>query len=191
MNYTDFERTKALECAQEPIHIPGTIQPHGALVVVSQATGKVEQSSQNAGAVLGIAGEINGRDLNDIFPAFDLTGTFAEAGKHSVIYVTLRGSNSRPFSGAVFLIDKLAVFEIENPVDNSIGLKHAELLNREMTFLNEAPSTTELLAGTADIVRRLAGYDRAMIYRFDHDWHGEVVAESRNAELGSDRKSVV
>jgi light-regulated signal transduction histidine kinase (bacteriophytochrome) len=185
MRNTELEQIKALECAKEPIHIPGTIQPHGALLVVNQATGKVEQSSENAGLMLNLSGEINGRDLKDIFPEFDLSQSFVEAGKYSVIYVTLRGPHSRPFSGSVFLVDKVVVFEIENPLNNYIGFKHAELLNREMTFLNEAPSIAELLAVTAEIVRRLAGYDRAMIYRFDHDWHGEVVAESRNAELGS------
>ena len=27
--------------------------------------------------------------------------------------------------------------------------------------------------------QRITGFDRVMIYRFDHDWNGEVVAEAR------------
>jgi PAS domain S-box-containing protein len=40
------------------------------------------------------------------------------------------------------------------------------------------------LTAAAELLRTLSGYDRVMIYRFDPvDWHGEVVAESRAAEL--------
>jgi light-regulated signal transduction histidine kinase (bacteriophytochrome) len=36
-----------------------------------------------------------------------------------------------------------------------------------------------LLQAAADAVRVLTRFDRVMVYRFDTDWHGEVVAESR------------
>ena len=39
-------------CAREPIHIPGSIQPHGVLLVVDPADGRVLQASANASAVL-------------------------------------------------------------------------------------------------------------------------------------------
>ena len=36
-------------------------------------------------------------------------------------------------------------------------------------------------------MHELAGFDRTMVYRFDHDWHGEVIAEqtTRPAEAVS------
>ena len=36
-------------CAREPIHLPGQIQPHGALVAFDPATGTVLHASANLG----------------------------------------------------------------------------------------------------------------------------------------------
>ena len=36
---------------------------------------------------------------------------------------------------------------------------------------------------TADNVRALTGFDRVMVYRYDPDYNGEVVAEARRPEL--------
>ena len=40
-------------CAREPIHIPGAIQPHGVLLVLSEPDLAVLQISENAEAILG------------------------------------------------------------------------------------------------------------------------------------------
>ena len=40
-------------CAREPIHIPGGIQPHGVLLVLSGPELTVVQASANAGALAG------------------------------------------------------------------------------------------------------------------------------------------
>jgi light-regulated signal transduction histidine kinase (bacteriophytochrome) len=37
----------------------------------------------------------------------------------------------------------------------------------------------------ADEVRRITGFDRVLVYRFDANWDGHVIAESRNDELPS------
>lgn len=39
-------------CAQEPIRIPGGIQPHGALIVLDPATLRILQASANAADVI-------------------------------------------------------------------------------------------------------------------------------------------
>jgi light-regulated signal transduction histidine kinase (bacteriophytochrome) len=49
-------------CDREPIHIPGAIQPHGALLVLDPADFTILQASANAGALLGVT-ELLGRTL--------------------------------------------------------------------------------------------------------------------------------
>ena len=44
-------------CDREPIHIPGSIQPHGVLLVVDAATKTVLQVSENIGDVAGVGVE--------------------------------------------------------------------------------------------------------------------------------------
>ena len=51
--------------------------------------------------------------------------------------------------------------------------------------LQTIASTEELAELAAKEVRRLTGLDRALVYRFDEDWNGTVVAEDRNETLPS------
>src|SRR5262245_22075391 len=57
----DFE-----ECAREPIQVPGSIQPHGALLGLAPDDLRVLQVSANAAAWLQLAGPIVGRPLSDL-----------------------------------------------------------------------------------------------------------------------------
>src|ERR1700712_4799503 len=41
-------------CDREPIHIPGSIQPHGALLALDRL-GRLSHASANAGELLGVA----------------------------------------------------------------------------------------------------------------------------------------
>ncbi|MDY6983474.1 MAG: hypothetical protein SV422_10335, partial [Pseudomonadota bacterium] len=56
------------ECAREPIHIPGSIQPHGFLVVFNPRTGVIGNCSENVLAFLARApDEVLGKTLADVF----------------------------------------------------------------------------------------------------------------------------
>jgi len=48
-------------CDREPIHIPGSIQPHGALLSFDAGLTVALRHSRNAPELLGLTGEINGR----------------------------------------------------------------------------------------------------------------------------------
>ncbi|MGY2075011.1 SpoIIE family protein phosphatase [Blastococcus sp. SYSU DS0828] len=51
--------------------------------------------------------------------------------------------------------------------------------------LNRAATLQELYDITARAVRALTGFDRVMVYRYDADYNGEVVAEAKTLELNS------
>ena len=51
--------------------------------------------------------------------------------------------------------------------------------------LNRASSMSELYDTTARAVRDLTGFDRVMVYRYDRDYNGEVVAECKREDLNS------
>nr|WP_281371648.1 SpoIIE family protein phosphatase [Petropleomorpha daqingensis] len=51
--------------------------------------------------------------------------------------------------------------------------------------MNRASSLEELYDITARAVRTLTGFDRVMVYRYDADYNGEVVAEARAEHLNS------
>ena len=54
-DYADSEKTDLTSCDREPIHVPGSIQPHGALIVLQEPEMKILQVSANTGTLLGVA----------------------------------------------------------------------------------------------------------------------------------------
>lgn len=54
-------------CAREPIHIPGSVQPRGVLAVVRESDFEVRQVSANAAELLGRAvDDVVGRHLSSL-----------------------------------------------------------------------------------------------------------------------------
>src|SRR3712207_3730040 len=69
-----------LRCAEEPIAIPGAVQPHGVLLAVTEPDLAVVLASANAADLFG--GPVAGRSLDQLLPHADLraglTGDLAE-----------------------------------------------------------------------------------------------------------------
>ena len=56
-------------CATEPIHVPGSIQPHGCLLAFDSESHVVVQASANVEAFLGTAAhDLLGRRVSDVLP---------------------------------------------------------------------------------------------------------------------------
>ena len=65
-----LHRDQVAECAREPIHVPGSIQPHGALLAVALADLRIVQASANAEEFLGASAQsLLGRPLDELFDA--------------------------------------------------------------------------------------------------------------------------
>ena len=65
-----FGEADLTTCDREPIHIPGSIQPHGVLLVIDRQTLVIEQVAGDAGALLDIAGkQIAGMPLSAVLDA--------------------------------------------------------------------------------------------------------------------------
>ena len=62
------------DCDREPIHIPGTVQPHGVLLVLAEPALSVTQVSDNVRQHLSLdVGDILGRPLDAVIDFFDGT----------------------------------------------------------------------------------------------------------------------
>jgi light-regulated signal transduction histidine kinase (bacteriophytochrome) len=70
------------------------------------------------------------------------------------------------------------------PRTESIGGFDARLRSSVLRLQN-AGTVRELTETAAEEVRTLTGFDRVMVYRFDSEWNGEVVAESKREDLES------
>ncbi|XXX74392.1 ATP-binding protein [Sorangium sp. So ce134] len=179
-------------CAAEPIHIPGRIQPHGALLALSPRDLAVRHVSLNVGAVLGGGPEdVLGRPLLDfIAPAAggDLESILRspEPGALNPLKVTPRKKGAAAWLDAIaHRAGERLIVEIE-PLDAPGDVSFSSVyraVHAAIERIQSAAGLVEACEATAEEIKRLTGYDRVMIYRFDRDWNGEVIAEAREADI--------
>ena len=187
----------ALECSQEPIHIPGTIQPHGALLTIDPARDlMVVAASHNAGKLLGVSpataalatGKVVGRDIASILgQAF--TETLLERLRDGRLHgdkpwqSTLRSDRHHPaFELTVHSHAGLIQVEVERAGTDDVADAQATLrhLQDAIAAMRESGDDLEQLAlATVRGFRSLTGYERVLIYRFDTDWNGQAIAEDK------------
>ncbi|WP_091366121.1 SpoIIE family protein phosphatase [Geodermatophilus telluris] len=170
-------------CADEPIAVPGAVQPHGALLAVTEPGLDVVVASANAADVLGA--EVTGRTLADLLAPAELDRLRAALAGDLAEAEPLRVSpGGRELDLLLSRSGGLLVTEWE-PVAGA-GQAGAAWHRRLPTVLQRlsAPTSLEGLTGVlAREVRALTGFDRVMVYRFDAEWNGEVVAEDRREHL--------
>jgi len=179
-------------CAQEPIHIPGAIQPHGVLLVADPSRNlTVVAASENAGQLAGStasntllglpAAQILGKDFTDTL------GSMAAAGELPGEAPWETGLNlpGGAFEAACHTQDGMVLIELEPvaPRDEEEALASARALQRVIARLRAAGGRLQDLARVAvEGIRQLTGYERVLIYRFDRDWHGQTLAEDKVAD---------
>ncbi|MFO0675676.1 MAG: ATP-binding protein [Polyangiaceae bacterium] len=176
-------------CASEPIHIPGSIQPHGVLFACEGETLTIVRVSSNADEFLGVdARALLGRSLLDHVDTNSGARLLALRETASFRAVNPFGIVSN--TGAVFGVNAhrtgtSLVIELErhaNPTDPQFG-SFDPRLRASVMRLHSAMTVERLCSVAAEEVKKLTGFDRVMVYRFDADWNGKVVAEARREDL--------
>jgi light-regulated signal transduction histidine kinase (bacteriophytochrome)/CheY-like chemotaxis protein len=170
-------------CDREPIHVPGAIQPHGVLLACRGAAFTIVQVSDNSEAVIGTAPrDLLGKSVGDLLRADSWQRLVAagEAGlPREVNPLCLDLVDGRSFDGIVHTSATagVAIVELEPRREDLSGF-HPRM-RQSVRRLQDAATLSELFDTAAREIRSLTGFDRVMVYRFDRDWNGEVVAEAR------------
>ncbi len=183
------------ECEREPIHIPGSIQPHGLLLALSPETLRIIQWSLNAPAILGVSAEtLPERAIGDLVdPATEEILEALVADGVETVTTPLRTwfSHSRVdrmHLGVAHLYQGVLIVEYELVASQTDTLHAAAPESREpiarrlkqaTARMQNCASMDELYGTIAHSVRALSGFDRVMVYRFLEDGHGEVVGEAK------------
>jgi light-regulated signal transduction histidine kinase (bacteriophytochrome) len=194
-----FGQADLTNCERELIHLAGSVQPHGVLLVLAEPGMQIVQASANAKALLGTpaASLLNRR-------AAELGGS---------VGVALGELSSQPLDEPVELRCELAldgrvrsfdtaVHRVRTPAGNRLVVELeplegplpaetvewpadviVEMLARTVPRLSAAPTVSALADALVGAVRELTGYDRVMTYKFDPDGHGQIIAEARDASL--------
>ena len=164
-------------CDVEPIHIPGAIQPHGVLLALAARTLTVLQVSANCEALLGVApAQAAGAHLAALVgaaPALLAAASAADSTLGEPMTVELAG---RRLDVLVHRHRDVVIVELEPHDPAAAGTDAA--LRHALARLQRPNTVAQLGAIVVDIVRRITGFDRVMLYRFDIEGHGNVVEEA-------------
>jgi light-regulated signal transduction histidine kinase (bacteriophytochrome) len=169
-------------CADEPIHLPGTIQPHGALLVFG-ADARLEAWSANAAEVLQVEPALASQltSLGLPAPVVQLVEEcIAETSGGSAAPMAIETQfGASQFDCITHAHEGRVIVEFEkrdlaSDAVAAFALKAHGALDR----LKRQRSIESLLQMAADQVRAITGFDRVMCYRFRQDESGDVVAEA-------------
>jgi len=187
-----FGEADLSNCEKELIHLPGSIQPHGTLLVLEEPDLRILQVSANVESLLGCPPQTLLRSCLE-----EVNSDLAKRVQRSALMLV--GSVRRPLvcrigtDGARRTVPGLIhrssarclILEIEEDVvPPPVPVQSLpERLNEGLARIEDAWSFETLKEVVVEEIRALTGYDRVMLYQFDPDGHGEVVAERRREEL--------
>lgn len=188
-----FGQADLSNCERELIHLSGSIQPHGVLLVLSEPRLLIVQASVNVGEMLGLAiDELLGRPI-------DLLGAECAAAVRELAGMPALGT-PLPVQVTVEIagVPSSATLLLHRPPEGGIIVEFEDLrpgrarratpalpvrLAGIVTRLSAAHSITALAELVVEEMQDLLGYDRVMVYRFDEAGHGEIIAEAKRAKM--------
>ena len=182
-------------CHKEPIHIPGSIQPHGYLMVFEAETLVLRYGSQNLAdlmarpidELIGLSlTKLLDNDFAGLVTGLDFSKGFHDVNPQQVTAKSLE-HGEHVFNAILSLNDAFLLVELEqkltvgassfNPVKNLINLSLNDLVNTQ--------DLNSVFAYSVNEIRKVTGFDRVMLYKFDADYNGEVIAEAKKSQLNS------
>ncbi|WP_294391792.1 histidine kinase dimerization/phosphoacceptor domain -containing protein [uncultured Sphingomonas sp.] len=175
----------ATACDREPIHVPGSIQPHGLLLLAERDTRLVIAGAGELEARL--MPDWQGKAIADLLAQkVDMAIEQASATVGVTVPLLPVAGRGETFDASLFLSGDLILVELEPRPD--VPQPAAAML----AWLDAAGASFERAANLAQLCERaavafrdLTGFDRVLVYRFLDDEAGKVIAEDRDLEMGS------
>ncbi|TWD50314.1 ATP-binding protein [Pseudomonas sp. SJZ131] len=191
MNPLDKDAFEELlnNCGDEPIRTPGAIQPHGVLLTLSEPDLRIVQISANVQELLGCAAQdMVGEPLQRLVGA-DYAQAIEQAAQQdnsldgAELFFTLNGAT---FEGFVHRHQGVLVLELEVK-DPAFQPRMVDgkpnNLGRMLQRLQRAKTLQALYEVSVQEIQQITGYDRVLIYRFEEEGHGQVIAEATSPDM--------
>jgi light-regulated signal transduction histidine kinase (bacteriophytochrome) len=167
------------QCDREPIHIPGSIQPHGALLVLDATSLALVGHAGPVEEVLGVP-PASGAERLEALMESSVAATAQSLPATGAMHLGTYGTGESAFHAVAHRSGGHLVVELEAAdlqtatAAAALGEAH-DLASR----LEAAHDVHEACAHAADAIRKLTGFDRVMVYRFLADGSGTVLAEAK------------
>ncbi|OUL27838.1 cyanobacterial phytochrome A [Nostoc sp. RF31YmG] len=175
---------------EAPIHISSRVQSHGVLLVLEEPELKIIQVSNNTWNVFGILPEnVLQKKLEDLLDPFQIERIKAGILEGNLdyinptkVWVRKKGDDYVVFD-AIFHRNPEGILILElEPAISQESIPFLSFYHLARASINQLEKTTNLRDFCQIIVqevRKVTGFDRVMLYKFDEDGHGSVIAEEK------------
>ena len=200
-----FGHADLTNCERELIHLAGSVQPHGLLLALREPELRVIQASENVQTLLGIhvesllkqpvaelGGDLHaclkalGQSPHDLAQPAPLRCTVLVCGKaHAFEGTVHRVAGAGGTSVLLVEIEPVGTAHMRADTVDIPGPQLRELLGAAVERFSAASTTGTLADSVVRAFRDMLGYDRVMVYKFDPDGHGKIIAEARDSRLES------
>lgn len=171
-------------CGNLPIHMINVIQPYGALIIVNRESGEIIQVSENlSGIIHRSARETVGLSISEIIPG-GIPFSVSKEKVPQVISIQNRNYLGYIHNKPGFYIVELNLDSEKDAADNLFVDVYAELRS-VMPSIEQAGDLRTAAETVSKELKKASGFDKVMIYRFDPDWNGHVVAEAMEPDMES------
>jgi chemotaxis family two-component system sensor kinase Cph1 len=202
MNSPAFGQADLTNCERELIHLAGSVQPHGLLLALSEPDLRILQASANVRTLLGVDAEgLSRQALAELGGDIEFRVRQACAGAGDLAEpAPLRcrvqvSGRAEEFEGTLHRVEGAALLVEIEPVAAATpgrietveiaGPRLRELLGAAVQRFSAAAAIGTLADSVVRAFREMLGYDRVMVYKFDPDGHGKIIAEARDPRLES------
>jgi two-component system, chemotaxis family, sensor kinase Cph1 len=187
----NVQNVNLTNCDREPIHIPNLIQAHGIIFVLNGNDFTIVQVSENVQSLLGYHTEaILNQPLANLFSASDINSIqqcLAEDFEHvNPLKISLvKDEQVEYFDTIVHRSQELIVLELEPTKDAKYVnfINFYNLINGCVAKLQSKVSLLDTCQVIVNEVRKLTGFERVMVYQFNDDSSGQVIAESKTERI--------
>lgn len=180
-------------CGSIPLHLVNLIQPHGLLLVLEKTSLRIVQASENVGLHLYMQVEdLLDQPFSQYLPAAEFEDIHHKISAHGsqekipFSLTWLAQGQQRKFTALVHLKENYVLVELEEFNDSSAALSFMGLYQQikyVTSLLKQTASTTELADIAAAEIKKLTNFDRVLVYQFDPQWNGVVIAQAKEGHM--------
>ncbi|MDJ0736934.1 MAG: ATP-binding protein [Nostocaceae cyanobacterium] len=175
---------------EAPIHISSQIQPHGVLFILTEPELRILQVSKNVSQVFGVSPEnLLQTSLEELLDPFQIERIKAGLSEESLDYINPTKIWVRKKGDEYVVFDAIfhrnsegfLILELEPAIsqENIPFLSFYHLARASINQLETTANNRDFCQIIVQEVRKVTGYDRVMLYKFDEDGHGSVLAEEK------------
>lgn len=174
-------------CELEQLHLSGAIQSFGAMLRIDEKTLSITHASANLEEFAGVAAaNLLGKPLDALpwLSPHNLARLPVQPGKTLSLMNVIEASSER-IDALLIRGEGCILVELER---NSAPAEPITLQGYQLPLMKvpqDGDELTEYHQFLLQAFRAITGFERFMIYRFQEDWSGEVIAELTASGMGS------